>query len=138
MPVLRFILRLLQIFILLLMNSLVKPHKESFLRRQESRKTEENTGFPLKTRGNDGKSNVLLLMVFLVILFIYACSRTEDKQQQPVFKQVPQIQEIKPERPAKIKLKRDSKEGYSWEISGDDVEEIIKADKKLRNDLKSE
>ena len=79
-----------------------------------------------------------LVQVLLLVLFIHACSRTEDKQQQPVFNQVPQIQEIKPERPAKIKLKRDSKEGYSWEISGDDAEEIIKTDKKLRKDLKSE
>ena len=83
-------------------------------------------------------SALRLLYVLLLSSFLIACSQTEDKQQQPVFKQVPQIQEIKPERPAKIKLKRDSKEGYSWEISGDDAEEIIKADKKLRNDLKSE
>ena len=48
------------------MSSLAKPHKRSFLRKQESRKTKENTGFPLKDCGNDGKSNVLLLMVFLV------------------------------------------------------------------------
>ncbi len=48
------------------MNSLVKPHKQSFLRKQESRKTKENTGFPPKDCGNDGKSKVLLLMVFLV------------------------------------------------------------------------
>ncbi len=81
---------------------------------------------------------LIVLFSIALLLSVQACSRTEDKQQQPVFKQVPQIQEIKPERPAKIKLKRDSKEGYSWEISGDDVEEIIKADKKLRNDLKSE
>ncbi len=49
------------------MNLLVKPHKQSFLRKQESRKKKENTGFPLKDCGNDGKSNVLLLMVFLYI-----------------------------------------------------------------------
>ena len=48
------------------MSSLVKPHKQSFLRKQESRKNKENTGFPLKNCGNDGKSNVLLFMVFLV------------------------------------------------------------------------
>ncbi len=81
---------------------------------------------------------LIVLFAIALLLSVQACSQTEDKQQQPVFKQVPQIEEIKPERPAKIKLKRDSKEGYSWEISGDDVEEIIKADKKLRKDLKSE
>ncbi len=50
----------------LLMSSLVKLHKQSFLRRQESRKNKESTGFPLKDCGNDGKSNVLVLMIFLL------------------------------------------------------------------------
>src|SRR4030042_3513732 len=53
----------------LLMSSLVKPHNWSFLRKQESRKIKEKTGFPLKNCGNDGNiSNVLLLMNSLVIL----------------------------------------------------------------------
>ncbi len=55
--------------LLLIISSLVKPHKQSFLRKQESRKNKENTGFPPKDCGNDGKTNVLLLMVFLVIRF---------------------------------------------------------------------
>jgi len=43
------------------------PFIVSFLRRQESRKTKEKTGFPLKNCGNDGNiSGVLLLMVSLV------------------------------------------------------------------------
>ncbi len=50
----------------LLISFLVKPHKQSFLPKQEPRKNKENTGFPLKDCGNDGKSNVFLLMVFLV------------------------------------------------------------------------
>jgi len=51
------------------MSSLVKPHNWSFLRKQESRKTKEKTGFPLKNCGNDGNiSNVLLLMNSLVIV----------------------------------------------------------------------
>ncbi len=74
------------------MNSLVKPHKQSFLRKQESRKTKENTGFPLKDCGNDGKTNVLLLMVFLVFtcvnikgnnFFIYLICREENNSLLP-------------------------------------------------------
>ncbi len=56
------------VFHVILMSLLVKPHRQSFLRKQESRKTKENTGFPLKDCGNDGKSNVLLLIVFLVFI----------------------------------------------------------------------
>ncbi|MDP3297226.1 MAG: hypothetical protein Q8N09_06480, partial [Thermodesulfovibrionia bacterium] len=44
------------------------PYETRDKLQQESRKTKENTGFPLKDCGNDGKSNVLLLMVFLVII----------------------------------------------------------------------
>jgi len=59
----------------ILMSSLVKPRKRSFLPRicvrdklqQESGKTQEKTGFPLKDCGNDNNiNNVLLLMVSLV------------------------------------------------------------------------
>ncbi|MBI5195894.1 MAG: hypothetical protein HZA10_06200 [Nitrospirae bacterium] len=79
-----------------------------------------------------------LLLVFFVI-FIFSCAPKEDKQQvQPVFKQIPEIREIKPEKPPKIKLKRDAKNDYSWEISGDNAEEIIKADRKLRKGIGSE
>ncbi len=83
----------------------------------------------------------LLQVILAIFLFIPACTRTEDKQQTqqaPVFKEIPQIQEVKPEKPLKIKLKRSAKDDYSWEISGDDVNEIIKADKMLRKALSSE
>jgi hypothetical protein len=74
-----------------------------------------------------------------LLIFTQACTDSKgQKQQEPVFKQVPEIQEIKPERSAKIKLKRDAKDDYSWEISGDDVDEIIRVDKKLRKDLKAD
>ncbi len=81
-----------------------------------------------------------LRILFLLILFIPACARTDDKQPQatPTFNQVQQIEEVKPEKPAKIKLKRDAKDDYSWEISGDNVDEIIRADKRLKKDLKTE
>jgi len=65
------------------------------------------------------------------------CSDAKSKQ-EAVFKQVPEIQEVKPEKPVKIKLKRNAKDDYSWEISGDGVDEIIRVDKRLRNDLKTE
>ena len=80
----------------------------------------------------------LLHVILLLILFVPACSRTDDGHQSPVFKQIPEIQEIKPERTAKIKLKRNAKDDYSWEISSDDVDEIIKADKRLKENLKTE
>ncbi len=79
-----------------------------------------------------------LLRIFLVLfLFIPACTRTEDNQQKPaVFKQDTEIQDITPENPVKIKLKRSAKNEYSWEISGDNADEVIKTDKRLKEGLK--
>jgi hypothetical protein len=39
------------------------------------------------------------------------------------------------EKPVKIKLKRDSKGNYSWEINGENAEDIINADKSLKKSL---
>ncbi|RJQ14657.1 MAG: hypothetical protein C4560_11825 [Nitrospiraceae bacterium] len=83
--------------------------------------------------------NLFFILFTTGLLFsIQACTDSRGKQEETVFKQVPEIQEVRPEKPAKIKLKRDAKDDYSWEISGDNVDEVIKADKRLRKDLKTE
>ncbi|HXX58141.1 MAG TPA: hypothetical protein VEI96_09095 [Thermodesulfovibrionales bacterium] len=51
-------------------------------------------------------------------------------------KKQPDIQQVKPRKPVKIKLHRTAKGEYSWDLTGDDVDEIVKADKKLRKLLK--
>jgi hypothetical protein len=38
----------------------------------------------------------------------------------------------------KIKLKRDGKDSYSWEINGSDVNQILKVNEKLRKQLTGE
>jgi len=45
--------------------------------------------------------------------------------------------EKKPPPPpeVKIRLKKDGKDQYSWELSGSDVEQILKVDEKLRKKL---
>jgi len=67
-----------------------------------------------------------------------SCTETKSKQQEVTFRQIPELQEIKPQKPVKIKLKRSSKGNYSWELSGDNVEEVIKVDKRLRESIKIE
>jgi hypothetical protein len=61
-----------------------------------------------------------------------ACTGQGDKEEPVVFKQVPEIKEIKPHKPVKIKLKRNTKGEYAWDISGDNTDEIIETDRKLR------
>ena len=74
-------------------------------------------------------------LIILLFSAFNACSVQEDNKQPQVFKQLPEIKEIKPQKPARIKLKRDTKGEYSWEISGDNADEVIKTDKKLKESL---
>ncbi len=48
------------------------------------------------------------------------------------------LQYAKPKKPVKIKLHRDKKGEYSWDITGESVEEVIRTDKRLRQLLKEE
>ncbi|MBI5638817.1 MAG: hypothetical protein HZA17_00170 [Nitrospirae bacterium] len=52
-----------------------------------------------------------------------------------VFKNNPEHQPIKTKKPVRIKLKRSAKDDYTWELAGDDVDEIIRTDKRLRKML---
>jgi hypothetical protein len=72
-------------------------------------------------------------LVFLLCFIVSAAYPAEKENFQ--FKKQPELQQIKPKKPVRIKLKRTSKDEYSWELAGDDVDEIIKTDKKLRKQL---
>ncbi len=81
----------------------------------------------------------LMTVLLIIILFtsVYACTRKDEKREAPVFKQQPEIAEIKPQqKPVNIKLKRGNGGDYSWDISGSDADEILSADKKLKESLK--
>ena len=82
------------------------------------------------------KRNILaVLLLIVLLLMISACSRSEGGRQEAVFKQVAEIAEIRPGSPVKIKLKRNGDGNYSWELSGDDAEKVLLADKKLKESL---
>lgn len=74
---------------------------------------------------------LLLLLATLLFLPLQACTDS-GKEKEPVFKKLPEISEIKPQKPVKIKLKKNASGSYSWEITGNDTDEIIEADRKLR------
>ena len=80
----------------------------------------------------------ILVIAFLSLALLSCGSRPEEKVPPPTFKQAPQIADVKPQKPVKIRLKRNSKDDYSWEITGDSVDEVVKADRQLRKLLKVE
>ncbi len=48
------------------------------------------------------------------------------------------ISQIKPRKPVRIKLHRSAKGEYQWDISGDNADDIVKADRRLRKLLEAE
>ena len=47
-----------------------------------------------------------------------------------------EIQNIKPRKPVKIRLHRNTTGHYSWDISGDSADEVYRADSRLKKLLK--
>ena len=48
------------------------------------------------------------------------------------FTKDPQVSQIRPKKPVRIKLRRLSGGEYTWEISGDNAAEIIRVDEELK------
>ncbi len=76
----------------------------------------------------------LYVAVAVLLLFFAAHSFSAEKEGLQ-FKKQPELQQIKPKKPVKIKLKRTAKDEYSWELSGDDAGEVVKTDRKLKKML---
>ena len=73
--------------------------------------------------------------VFFLTLFIAGGAASTDKSDFQ-FKKQPEIQQVRPQKPVKIKLHRNAKGEYSWDLHGDNVDEIVNTDRKLRKLLK--
>ena len=80
-------------------------------------------------------------------LLVVACEGRplppQERSEPPsVSKVVVEREKVEREEPlppeVKIKLKRDGKDDYSWEISGSDVNQILKVNEKLRKQLTRE
>ena len=71
------------------------------------------------------------IVVIGVMLFVSFSSIAAEKADFQVKKQ-PEIQQVKPQKPVKIKLHRTANGEYTWDLTGDSVDEIVRADKKLR------
>ncbi len=83
--------------------------------------------------------------IFVIILTFISCSKGVDVSSQQKLSEVQgvdgqyqkEFDEIKKslKGDVKIKLKKESKGGYSWEVTGKDAQEILKANDALRKKL---
>jgi hypothetical protein len=82
------------------------------------------------------KSIVTLTLILFSLIFIRPALCADGKNLQ--IKKQPEIQQIKPKKPVKIKLKRSADGKYTWDLNGDDVDEIVRTDKRLKKLLNIE
>lgn len=77
--------------------------------------------------------------VIFSMAFLFFCSCTNDppENREIQIKQDKELMEIKPKKPVKVELKRKENGAYTWDITGEDVDKIIEADRKLRKSFQS-
>jgi hypothetical protein len=80
---------------------------------------------------------LIFLLVSVLTSFTVSSVFPEVNKNLQIRKQ-PEIQQVKPKKPVHIKLKRTAEGKYTWDLSGDDVDEIVRADKRLRKQLHTE
>jgi hypothetical protein len=84
------------------------------------------------------KKIILLLIVLSISIIFISCSVFSEDNKNLQFKKQPEIQQVKSQKPVKIKLKRLADGKYTWDLTGDDVDEIVRVDRRLKKLLKSE
>jgi hypothetical protein len=86
----------------------------------------------------------IFIISMVLIFFLIACEKksvpSQYKSESPLVpkvivekEKVEKVQPLPPE--VKIKLKKDGKDSYSWELTGSDVDQILKVNEKLNKQL---
>jgi len=88
-----------------------------------------------------------IICLFLALSLIVACSKASSPPDGKLEKSSPPkivVEKEKTEKElplppeVKIRLKRDGKDNYSWELSGSDADQILKVNEKLKKQLGGE
>jgi hypothetical protein len=90
--------------------------------------------------------NKILIVLIGTVFFLITCERKSPPKEKIEVPSVPKIviekEKVEREQPlpseVKIKLKKDGKDSYSWELTGSDVNQILKVNEKLRKQLGGE
>lgn len=81
-----------------------------------------------------------IFTLLLSITFLFLINNHVFSQEKKEFqiKKEPALQQVKTKKPVRIKLKRTVDGKYTWDLTGDDVDEVIKIDKRLKKLLNIE
>ena len=89
----------------------------------------------------------ILLFFVVLIFFLTSCEKKSlppqgKSESPPVPKVIVEREKVEREQPlppeVKIKLKKDGKDSYSWELIGSDADQILKVNEKLKKQLGGE
>jgi hypothetical protein len=85
------------------------------------------------------KTLILVVIAFLSFSFLQcaiAAEKAPSQQQNLSLVKNRDVQAVKPKKPVSIKLKRSASGQYSWDISGNNADDVYRADSRLRKLLK--
>jgi hypothetical protein len=72
-----------------------------------------------------------IFFISICLTFLFGTGFAADIKNLQVKKQ-PEIQQVKPKKPVKIRLKRSSEGKYTWDLAGDDPDEVVRTDRRLK------
>src|SRR5271157_2545706 len=99
----------------------------------------DNDRLRLRLREKQKQWRSKIFFLALVFTFTFTClSFAEDKKPALQFSRNHDISQIKPRKPVKIKLHRSAKGEYQWDITGDNADDIVRADSRLRKLLETD
>lgn len=84
------------------------------------------------------QKRIFPIIALSILLIIFNLNPVFPENKNFQLKKQPEIQQVKPKKPVKIKLKRLAEGKYTWELTGDDVNEVVKTDRRLRKLLNIE
>jgi hypothetical protein len=76
-------------------------------------------------------------LLSISVFFLLHFTSAEEKKVCQVKKQT-EIQQVRPSKPVKIRLKRSADGKYTWDLTGDDVNQVVRTDKRLKKLLNIE
>lgn len=80
-----------------------------------------------------------ILCISLILIFLSPAFAAEADNKPPLrFGKSLEVQQVRPKKPVRIKLHRSAKGEYQWDITGDNADEVVRADKRLRSLLLKE
>jgi hypothetical protein len=89
------------------------------------------------------KEFVIVMITLLTISFTSPCAPAAEKKSAPQQQNISlvknrDVQAIKPKKPVSIKLRRSASGQYSWDITGNNADDVYRTDSRLRKLLQLE